>query len=222
MSWTLVSAISFGSFFLAVLLFLVSIFLIMIILVQEGRGGGITGCAGWHGWPKCFRCQGGGRFHWITVITAVIWITLSLLTISVITRPMRPCAAGNSRNRALQVRMNRSPRQSPRRVPAKQRRSDLPNGLNLDPNSSGLPMVTPNPTESVPATDPNETEPDPTVPDLTAPESTDPAGGEQPAGGEPGGAEPAGGGGNTEPQPATGNTDEPDGAAGEQPSGGGQ
>ena len=40
-----------------------SVFLILVILVQRGRGGGLTGALGRHGWPKRLRHQGRRPVH---------------------------------------------------------------------------------------------------------------------------------------------------------------
>ncbi len=74
------------------LLFFSSIFMMLLILIQRGRGGGITGALGGPGGQSAFGSKTGDVFTKITVYTAIIWITLSILTISCINRPEMPSA----------------------------------------------------------------------------------------------------------------------------------
>jgi len=51
-----------------------SIFLILLILVQRGRGGGLVGAFGGGGGQSAFGAKAGDVFTKITVITVSIWI----------------------------------------------------------------------------------------------------------------------------------------------------
>ena len=51
-----------------------SIFLILLILVQRGRGGGLVGAFGGGGGQSAFGAKAGDLFTKITVITVSIWI----------------------------------------------------------------------------------------------------------------------------------------------------
>jgi protein translocase SecG subunit len=62
-----------------VLLFLASIFLIILVLIQRGRGGGLTGALGGLGGQSAFGAKAGDVFTRITVVVASIWIGLCLL-----------------------------------------------------------------------------------------------------------------------------------------------
>lgn len=64
------------------LLFLVSLFLILLVLVQRGKGGGLTGALGGMGGQSAFGTKAGDAFTKITIITTLIWITLCMVTIS--------------------------------------------------------------------------------------------------------------------------------------------
>lgn len=72
---------------LAILLFLSSVFMILLILVQRGRGGGITGALGGAGGQSAFGSKAGDVFTRITIGTAVVWIFLSMITISIFNPP---------------------------------------------------------------------------------------------------------------------------------------
>ncbi len=58
------------------LLFLVSLFMILIILVQRGKGGGLTGALGGPGGQSVFGSKAGDLFTRITVVLAAVWIFL--------------------------------------------------------------------------------------------------------------------------------------------------
>jgi preprotein translocase subunit SecG len=72
-----------------VLLFCVSLFLILLVLVQRGKGGGITGALGGMGGQSAFGSRAGDAFTKITVVTAIIWITLCMITIAYFNPPPR-------------------------------------------------------------------------------------------------------------------------------------
>lgn len=76
-----------GLTFLGFLLFGVSLFMMMLILVQRGKGGGLTGALGGMGGQSAFGSKAGDVFTRITVGTAVFWILLCILTIQFYNRP---------------------------------------------------------------------------------------------------------------------------------------
>lgn len=61
------------------LIALLSIFLILLILVQRGRGGGLTGALGGPGGQSAFGSKAGDMFTRITFATAGVWIFLCAL-----------------------------------------------------------------------------------------------------------------------------------------------
>ncbi|AMV30795.1 preprotein translocase subunit SecG [Pirellula sp. SH-Sr6A] len=58
------------------LLFLLSVFIILIILLQRGRGGGLTGALGGAGGSSAFGVKAGDIFTRITAISVLLWICL--------------------------------------------------------------------------------------------------------------------------------------------------
>ena len=62
------------------LLFLLSVFIILIILLQRGRGGGLTGALGGAGGASAFGVKAGDIFTRITAISVLFWIILNALT----------------------------------------------------------------------------------------------------------------------------------------------
>ena len=71
---------SFTSGLLGFSMFLVSLFLILLILVQRGRGGGLTGALGGPGGQSAFGTKAGDLFTRITSFVALGWITLCAFT----------------------------------------------------------------------------------------------------------------------------------------------
>ncbi len=55
-----------------------ALFLILLVLVQRGRGGGLAGALGGAGGSSAFGAKAGDVFTRITIITATIWILLCI------------------------------------------------------------------------------------------------------------------------------------------------
>ena len=51
-----------------------AIFLILLVLVQRGRGGGLAGALGGMGGSSAFGAKAGDVFTRITIVAAAIWI----------------------------------------------------------------------------------------------------------------------------------------------------
>ncbi|MCA9135101.1 MAG: preprotein translocase subunit SecG [Planctomycetales bacterium] len=64
---------SLGSAVLGWLMFFLSLFLILLILVQRGKGGGLTGALGGPGGQSAFGSKAGDTFTVITAVSAIIW-----------------------------------------------------------------------------------------------------------------------------------------------------
>lgn len=71
---------SFQGVLLGWTLTFLSVFLILLILVQRGRGGGLTGALGGPGGQSAFGTKAGDMFTKITSVTALIWIFLCAYT----------------------------------------------------------------------------------------------------------------------------------------------
>lgn len=74
-------------YFFGISIFLVSLFLILLILVQRGRGGGIAGALGGAGGQSAFGTKAGDLFTRITVGVAAFWILLCCAAILVLKDP---------------------------------------------------------------------------------------------------------------------------------------
>jgi preprotein translocase subunit SecG len=72
--------------FLGSMLVLTSLFLILLVLVQRGRGGGLAGALGGMGGQSAFGTKAGDLFTRITVGVAAFWIILCLLATNLLGR----------------------------------------------------------------------------------------------------------------------------------------
>ena len=66
------------TFIFEMVLFLTSIFMILLVLVQRGKGGGLAGAFGGMGGQSAFGTKAGDLFTKITIFAAVFWIVLCL------------------------------------------------------------------------------------------------------------------------------------------------
>lgn len=74
-------------FLLGTLLLLTSLFLILLVLIQRGRGGGLAGAFGGAGGQSAFGTKAGDTFTKITIGVAAFWILLCILSINVLATP---------------------------------------------------------------------------------------------------------------------------------------
>lgn len=68
-----------GSTLFSIVLLCVAVFLILLVLVQRGRGGGLSGAFGGMGGQSAFGTKAGDTFTRITVVTATVWIVLCVI-----------------------------------------------------------------------------------------------------------------------------------------------
>ncbi|MEO8272076.1 MAG: preprotein translocase subunit SecG [Aureliella sp.] len=66
----------FSQYFFGITICITSLFLMMLVLVQRGRGGGLTGALGGAGGQSAFGTKAGDLFTRITVGVAAVWIAL--------------------------------------------------------------------------------------------------------------------------------------------------
>jgi len=78
---------------LDIILALTSLFLVGLVLIQRGKGGGLAGAFGGVGSSSAFGTKAGDVFTRVTMITAAIWITLAMLLVVMSNR--RPSAWAN-------------------------------------------------------------------------------------------------------------------------------
>ena len=68
------------------LIILVSLFLICLILIQRGKGGGLAGAFGGVGGSSAFGTKAGDTFTRITVVTAAVWMLMAMLLVVMTSR----------------------------------------------------------------------------------------------------------------------------------------
>lgn len=56
-----------------------AVFMILLVLVQRGRGGGLAGALGGAGGSSAFGAKAGDTFTRITVVAAAVWIITCVL-----------------------------------------------------------------------------------------------------------------------------------------------
>jgi preprotein translocase subunit SecG len=66
---------------LNVLILLTGVFLMLLVLIQRGKGGGLAGALGGAGGSSAFGTRAGDQFTRITVYVALFWIFLIMFTI---------------------------------------------------------------------------------------------------------------------------------------------
>ena len=71
-----------------VLLFL-SLFMILLILIQRGKGGGLIGALGGAGGSSPFGSRAGDQFTRLTIYVAIAWLFLTMVQVKAITNDYR-------------------------------------------------------------------------------------------------------------------------------------
>lgn len=82
---------------LNVIVLLLGLFLILLILIQRGKGGGLAGAFGGLGGSSPFGSRAGDTFTRITIYVACIWLFLVMLQVRAVqesARYGRPTAVG--------------------------------------------------------------------------------------------------------------------------------
>src|SRR5712671_5637019 len=71
------------------LILVIGIFLILLILIQRGKGGGLSGAFGGTGGSSAFGSRAGDRFTRITIYVAAFWILLTMFMVRVVQDPSK-------------------------------------------------------------------------------------------------------------------------------------
>ena len=66
------------------ILILLGLFLILLVLIQRGKGGGLVGALSGVGGSSPFGSRAGDTFTRVTIYTACIWLVLTMWQVSVI------------------------------------------------------------------------------------------------------------------------------------------
>jgi preprotein translocase subunit SecG len=68
---------------IGILLFVTAVFLIVLVLIQRGKGGGLAGAFGGMGGQSAFGTKAGDLFTRITIGVAAFWIVLCIIGVKV-------------------------------------------------------------------------------------------------------------------------------------------
>lgn len=156
---------------LNVLLIVGSLFLICLVLIQRGKGGGLAGAFGGAGGSSAFGTKAGDVFTTITVVTALVWILLAMIQVLLMNR------AG--RTSAYQGAAATAPSEVPG-LPGVDLGAELP-GAGAAPGTTSAPASpSPSSAEPKPATNPDlppaiDDTPPATTPAEAAPPASPPA-----------------------------------------------
>jgi preprotein translocase subunit SecG len=78
---------------LNLLVILLGLFLIGLVLIQRGKGGGLAGAFGGVGGSSPFGSKAGDAFTRITIYVAAVWILLIMVQVRVMNRAPAEAAA---------------------------------------------------------------------------------------------------------------------------------
>ncbi len=66
---------------LNLVLLLLGVFLILLVLIQRGKGGGLAGAFGGVGGSSPFGSRAGDAFTRITIYVALVWLVLTMIQV---------------------------------------------------------------------------------------------------------------------------------------------
>src|SRR5437667_10047728 len=79
---------------IAVILIVLSLFMMLLVLIQRGKGGGLAGAFGGAGGSSAFGSRAGDTFTRVTIIVAAVWILLVMILIKIVPQPTTSQPAG--------------------------------------------------------------------------------------------------------------------------------
>jgi preprotein translocase subunit SecG len=82
--------VAYLPFILNILIMLVGLFLIGLVLIQRGKGGGLAGAFGGIGGSSAFGSRAGDQFTRVTLITAAVWILLIMFMVKMMPHKAAP------------------------------------------------------------------------------------------------------------------------------------
>ena len=90
------------------LLVLLSLFLICLVLIQRGKGGGLAGAFGGVGGSSAFGTKAGDVFTRVTIIVAAVWFSLTLV-LNVVSNRRSTSAWGDEPSRTVTKQLPTTP-----------------------------------------------------------------------------------------------------------------
>ena len=80
---------NWSTFLFNIAILLLGVFMILLILIQRGKGGGLAGAFGGAGGSSAFGSRAGDTFTRITIYAAAFWVLFIMITIRM-TQPEAP------------------------------------------------------------------------------------------------------------------------------------
>ncbi len=90
------------------LLVLLSLFLICLVLIQRGKGGGLAGAFGGVGGSSAFGTKAGDVFTRVTIIVAAVWFSLTLI-LNIVSNRRSTSAWGDEPSRTVTKQLPNAP-----------------------------------------------------------------------------------------------------------------
>lgn len=78
--------------FFAFLMSFTGLFLIMLVLIQRGKGGGLVGALGGMGGSSALGTKASDAFTWVTIGAAAVWILSCIITLKLVASNTGPVA----------------------------------------------------------------------------------------------------------------------------------
>lgn len=75
---------------LNIILILLGLFLILLILIQRGKGGGLIGALGGTGGSSPFGSRAGDQFTRLTIYVAAFWLLLTMVQVRAVQNAADP------------------------------------------------------------------------------------------------------------------------------------
>lgn len=76
--------VTFWAHLLNACIIILALFLMLIVLIQRGKGGGLSGAFGGAGGSSPFGSRAGDAFTRITITLAAIWVLLIMIQVKVV------------------------------------------------------------------------------------------------------------------------------------------
>ncbi len=94
------------------ILFSIALFLILLVLVQRGKGGGLAGAFGGMGGQSAFGTKAGDLFTKVTIGVAVFWILMCVISVKLLggsSAPLTDVSGGAEAEPGLSATIDPSP-----------------------------------------------------------------------------------------------------------------
>ena len=123
------------------------LFLICLILIQRGKGGGLAGAFGGVGGSSAFGTKSGDVFTRVTIVAASVWIVLSLILVVLYNQP-RTSAFDDGKSAGKSKEVSTKPGEKGKSVTTS---TPKPASGTAIPAPSGSPVPSPSAPVGVPA-----------------------------------------------------------------------